>query len=112
MCRSCAALVATFALVLVACSSQVTPGEMSTQAYRSLDARGADLTLEDARGKGATQSDDLARRFRAEGGAEAPAGAECLHAALSRRGADRGIARFCDTGGVVTAERTPTTEAP
>lgn len=90
---------------LAACASNEGTGEMTTQSYRSLDARGDSLTLEDARAKGAIDSDDLADQFVEEGGAAAPGGATCLYAETTRRDRFLGTARFCEVDGVVTPER-------
>lgn len=94
------------AVVLTASCQDATPGAMTSQTYRSLDARGDALTPDAARESGAVDDDALARTFVAEGGAAAPAGASCLYARTTWRDAYRGTARFCFDGDrVVSVER-------
>lgn len=105
MLRRSALAVLGLALV-AACGASATPGEMTAQSLRSLEARGDALTPADARDEGAVDDDALARTFLDEGGAPAPSGAVCLYARTTYRDAYRGVARFCFQGDrVVSVER-------
>ncbi len=95
-----AIVLAVSVLALVACgATEPTPGEMSSQSYRSLIAKD-DLTIEDVEAKGAIVSEDLERTFVSEGGAPAVDVNRCRYArTLYLRTAEeeqyRGTARFC-----------------
>ena len=92
-------------MLLVACGGEATPGEMTSQTYRSL-AADEDLTPEKARDRGAVDDDALEQTFMAEGGTPEPDGATCLYATTSYREAERGVARFCfEDDAVVSVER-------
>ena len=94
------------AAALAGCGGSATPGEMSAQTYRSLEARGDQLTPETAKDRGATDDDELAQTFVDEGGAPEPSGAQCLYAKTSYRESYRGVARFCFEGDrAVSVER-------
>lgn len=98
-------VVLTTSALLVACGGEATPGEMTSQTYRSLEADD-DLTPDEARDRGAVDDDALEQAFMAEGGAPEPADATCLYAATTYRESGRGVARFCFEGGsVVSVER-------
>lgn len=101
-----AAATGVAALLLVsACGVEATPGTITSQTFRSLDARGDDLTPADAKDAGAVEDDELAQRF---GGAE-PSADLCLYAAVTYREKDRGVARFCfDGDSPVAVERNRT----
>ncbi len=64
-----------------------TSGEMTSQTYRSLDARGDALTADDVREAGGTDDPDLARTFVREGGSAEPSGASCLYARIGESAA-------------------------
>jgi hypothetical protein len=92
--------------VVAGCGVDATPGEMTSQTYRSLVARGDDLTPQDVRDAGGVEDGELARTFVDEGGAVEPSGATCLFARTTYRDRYRGTARFCFDGErVVSAER-------
>ncbi len=94
------------ACVVSACGASATPGEMSSQRYRSLVAQGEGLTLQDVRDAGGVEEEGLAETFVDEGGAPAPSGATCLLARTTYRESYRGTARFCFDGErLVSAER-------
>lgn len=104
--RAATAVALASAAVLSACGGSATPGEMSAQTYRSLDARGDRLTPEIAKDRGATADAALAQTFLDEGGSPEPSGAQCLYAETSYRESYRGVARFCFEGDrVVSVER-------
>ncbi len=98
-------LALTATLGVGACQA-ATSGEMTSQTYRSLDARGDRLTADDVREAGGTDDPDLARTFVEEGGRAEPSGASCLYARTTYRDSYRGVARFCFDGAtVVSVER-------
>ena len=85
---------------------------MDSRTYRSLQAKGADLTVQDVRDAGAVERESLARTFVAEGGSAPAPGLDCLHAeTLNRRTAPSaaypGVARFCfrEDGSLAGVER-------
>ena len=95
-----ALVVAVCALALVACdAAEPTPGEMSSQTYRSLVAQD-DLTIADVEAAGAIVSEDLERTFVDEGGFPARDVNRCryartLHLRTAEEHQYRGTARFC-----------------
>lgn len=104
--RGIMAAVAALVVLLSGCGAEATPGEMSSQTYRSLDASGSDLTAQAAQDKGAIEDESLEQTFLAEGGSPTPEGATCLYAKTTYRTKYRGMARFCFDGEkLVSAER-------
>ena len=101
------ALAAASAVLLGGCTDgPEDPGTMTSEQYRSLEARGTDLTVADVVDRGGIESAQLEERFVREGGEAADPAFECYYAETTRRTRYQGTARFCFADGAIqTVER-------